>query len=475
MGRPAAYAFLLLSAWVAPVFADVPAEGSAQGATSDLREDERHGVRLGDLVLRPQLQVRLRGEGRGNPVDVGVLAPPPGAGPRADRAGGGLSRVRVGLDAEISVFRARAIVQDARVFGGPDGGAVLGDPGAASTGLYEGFLEAHAKERQQTFFRAGRQAVQWGDGRLIGAQDWSVRGRSLDAVRGNLWLGSRFHVEALGALLAAPAPAGVPLGQSFGSPKTGRALFGALAGFDVHPLLRFELLGLGRVTDAPASDPSRTQSLDQVHAKSQLVTTSLRVFGAEHGWAYSAEGALQGGRAELPTGSVPVFAFAAAGKVSRRVDELLLSPEPELGISYASGDARGSRLYTQFDPILPNPIAYGLIDAATWSNSVSVHASLALHLHERVAVVPTYRYLAFASASGDWIGGTLQPISNVASDSRTLGHELDLLLRWTPHRVFEARAGGALLVLGQGGKDRLPGAAESVRPYGLVQLQLNVD
>ena len=49
------------------------------------------------------------------------------------------------------------------------------------------------------------------------------------------------------------------------------------------------------------------------------------------------------------------------------------------------------------------------------------------------------------------------------------------MARWAPHRVFEARAGGALLVLGQGGKDRLPGASEAVRPYALLQLQLKFE
>lgn len=456
MVRALAVGCVLAMAWTSPAWADEP-------------------LHFGELRMRPLLEVRLRGEGRIAPLDVGATTPPPVGTARADLAGGAASRVRLGLDAEISLFRARILVQDARVFGGPDGGAVLGDPGAASTALYEGFLEAHRESQRDTFFRAGRQAIEWGDGRLLGAQDWSPRGRALDAVRARARLGARMHVDALGALLSAASPSSVTLGESFGAPSSGRGLFGGKVGFDVHPLLRFELLGLGRVTDVPLVDPLRAPSLARVHGKSQIVTSSLRVFGAHRGWSYSAEGALQGGRAELPSGAVPVFAFAGAGKVSRRIEELRLSPEPEIGVSYASGDARGSRLYTQFDPLLPNPIAYGLIDAATWSNSVSAYASVALQLHETLSLVPAYRYLAFASASGDWIGGSLQPISNVASDSRTLGHELDLMARWTPHRVFEVRVGAALLLLGKGGKERLPDAAETARPYALVQLRLHLD
>ena len=429
------------------------------------------GLKVGDVLFVPHLEARLRGEVRGHPVDVGVNAPPP-ATPRADLAGGGLSRVRLGIDAEISVFRLRTNLQDARVFGGPDGGAVLGDPGSASTGLYEGYLEAHEREHRQTYVRAGRQVVQWGEGRLVGAQDWSVRGRSLDSLRARADVGDRFHVDALGALLSAPKPGGVPLGQSFGAPQSGRGLFGALVGFDAHPLLRFELLGLGRITDAT---PASASSLDQVHAKSQIVTGSFRVFGDYDTLAYSLEGALQGGNADLATGSVPVLAYAAAARVSHRMDLVRLSPEPEVGFSYASGDARGSAKYTQFDPILPNPIAYSLMDVATWSNSITAHAAVTAHLCDTVAITPTYRYLGFTSDSGDWIGGTLQSVSTVASTSRTLGHEVDLLARWTPHRVFEARAGGALLFLGQGGKDRLPGASDAVRPYALLQVQLKVD
>lgn len=457
---------------LAPLLSLVVALPSLAAAEQPPPPDETpRGLRVGDVLFVPHLEARLRGELRGDPVDVGRAAPPP-ATPRADLAGGGLSRIRVGLDAEISVFRLRTNLQDARVFGGPDGGAVLGDPGAASTGLYEGFLEARTPDHHDTFLRAGRQVVQWGEGRLLGAQDWSVRGRSLDAVRARADVGERFHVEALGALLAAPSPGGVPLGQSFGAPQSGRALFGAQVGFDVHPLLRLQLLGLARLTD---DLPAARTSLETTHAKSQLITSSLRVFGDYAGWSYSAEGALQGGTANLPGGDVPVLAYAGAARIARRLDELRLSPEPELGFSYASGDAAGSAKYTQFDPMLPNPIAYGLMDVATWSNSVTAHAGVTVHVCDTIAVTPTYRYLGFASDSGDWIGGTLQSISQVPSASRTLGQEIDLMARWTPHRVFEARAGGALLVLGQGGKDRLPGASEAVRPYALLQLQLKVD
>ncbi len=456
-----------LVAYVAALVA-LPVWAHAEGGVDP---EIREGLAVGEALFVPHLEVRLRGEARGNPVDVGVVAPPPSM-PRADRAGGVLSRVRLGIDAEISVFRVRTNLQDARVFGGPDGGAVLGDPGSPSTGLYEGYLEAHAKQHRESYVRAGRQVVQWGEGRLLGSQDWSVRGRSLDSLRARADLGKRWHLDALGALLAAPTPGGVPLGQSFGAPESGRALFGGLVGLDVHPLLRFELLGLGRITDGAAVGAS---SLAQIHAKSQIATGSVRVFGDYAGMAYSLEGALQGGSADLPSGRVPVLAYAAAARVSRRFDFVRLAPEPELGFSYASGDARGSAKYTQFDPILPNPIAYSLMDVATWSNSLAVHAALTAHVSETLALTPTYRYLGFASNSGDWIGGTLQSISNVAGASRTLGHEIDLMARWTPHRVFEARAGAALLVLGQGGKERLPGASETVRPYALLQLQLKVD
>src|SRR5262249_13383010 len=152
-------------------------------------------------------------------------------------------RVRLGIAVDRGPVTGALVLQDARVLGNTE--SVFegpGQPALPSLAPYEAYVDVHSRSGRRMFLRLGRQRVAWGDGRLIGDDDWSATGRSLDAVRFGLELGD-LDLEAMGALLAAPG--GLPPSASGSRTPvihgTGAQLFGLHATYHLFPLLSVEL------------------------------------------------------------------------------------------------------------------------------------------------------------------------------------------------------------------------------------------
>src|SRR5580704_1306943 len=148
-------------------------------------------IPVGDWQLYPALEVRTRGEVRTDAPQLSGYGTP--LAPVQD-AYGVLERTRIGLGAEYGAvrgdpgfLRAQVTLQDARAWGVPSPTGVLGAEVStpSSTGLYEGWLEVRTSSARPAYLRIGRQAVTWGDGRLISNADWSPIARTLDAARGH--------------------------------------------------------------------------------------------------------------------------------------------------------------------------------------------------------------------------------------------------------------------------------------------------
>ncbi|MBW2552062.1 MAG: alginate export family protein [Deltaproteobacteria bacterium] len=105
------------------------------------------------------------------------------------------SRVRLGLDAQWKFLRVMMQVQDARLFGTRPG---FDDGG--SFALHQGILEFGNDERG--YVRVGRQEINYGNQRMIGALDWLMGARSFDALRFHGFFGDKVEVDAFGAMLA---------------------------------------------------------------------------------------------------------------------------------------------------------------------------------------------------------------------------------------------------------------------------------
>ncbi|WP_394826905.1 alginate export family protein [Pendulispora albinea] len=399
---------------------------------------------IGDWTFAPSLQLRTRGEYRHEPVDMGGRNAN-GTVSRVEDAGIVFERSRLGLAADRGALHAQVTLQDSHAWGASQYGFFA---------PFEAYAEARTGSSRAAFLRVGRQAVEWGDGRLLGVSDWHPVARSLDAVRGHVASGT-FDVDALAAMLDQPQPASPSFGQTgFPGNATGTQLYGLQIAWALDPLFRVELSGLARVARTIAQG-SRFY-LARMHG--ETYTGDLRVSGEGRGFKYAIEGAYQLGTAR--TLGVDRSAYAVAAYVGRTFDTIALTPTLRVGGSYASGDdGRGN--YKQFDPILPDiHVHHGGMDIFSWSNTADVSARLALVPWTDGVLGFEYRYARLAEASGEWLNATLTSIGSSAVGGATeLGHEADVFVSWLPWPSLELRGGYSAFFLGDGA--RAIGAAQA--------------
>jgi hypothetical protein len=403
-------------------------------------------VAVGDWKLAPVVELRVRGEGRHdlNAGDHGSL----------------VERARLGADAERGPIELRVVLQDAREWNLGAGSAALGQPGGfAQTGAYEAWFDVHTASAHPSFVRLGRQAVTWGEGRLLGASDWSPTGRSLDAVRGRLVVGE-WAFEALGASLSDPvSPTGSPVPQAYGE------LVGARVEWALDPLFAAEVYGLARFAqDLPEQDLEGS-------VLGSTYTAALALHGDAHSWRWGSEGALQLGHADGL--ALDRLAWAAAGHVAYTLERTLWRPTVGIGGSYASGADGGSK-YAAFDPLLPDAhTGYGAMDLFAWSNIIEGHARVAVEPWTDGEVSVEYRYARQAKATGSWRSDYLITIANPAANTEAeLGHEIDATVRWSPWAPLDLAAGYSAFVVGNGAKALLAEErvfAPDVAHYGFGQ------
>jgi hypothetical protein len=425
-------------------------------------------IALGDWQLSPSLEIRTRGEYRHDAPDMGGFDLYGQLGRRVRDAWVVSERSRLGLGVDHGAVRAQLTLQDARVYGAPSPTATLGDErGPSAFGPYEAYVEVRSSGSRPSTLRLGRQAVVWGEGRLIGDADFSPRGRSLDALRGHLVLGN-FDFEALASILEMPGPLGTSFDDRYSSSHSGVQLYGLTGRWSVDPLLRVEAFALARISrsDGDALDGSR---FALARLSGETYTGALRVSGDAKGWTYGVEGAYQFGTASsLTISGSDVSAYAAAAHVAKTFNEVRLTPTLRLGGSYASGDD-GSGTYHQFDPLLADPQRFhGQMDLFSWSNAIDVSGRAQIVPWNDTTFAVEYRYARLAEASGEWIGSYLTAIGSAApppgfaaagyapvpggSPSAELGHELDVAFSWRPWVPFEIRAGWSGLLLGDGAR-----------------------
>jgi hypothetical protein len=449
------------------------------------------GISVGAWTFRPELEVRVRGEYRRNPFDAGgdvfdptaVLAEGyqstlPTVSSRQPQVANEYfisERARLGLAVDRGPVTAAVTLQDARVWG--DAGATaLVAPGEAVPPVFapsEAYLEVHTRSGRKVFLRVGRQKVTWGDGRLVGANDWSATGRSLDAARFGFQAGD-FDVEAMAALLATPGqysalPNGAPATGMGTTPAegAGAGLYGLDAIWHALPLLNVEAMGLARIVREPTPStltPSNTFVIDG------------RISGDRRGFRYAVEGAYELGQVSSYGQNRDLRAFAFAGKASWETalpGHLTFNAEG----AYASGD-QGSYTgtVTRFDPILPDEhTLLSPMSLVAWSNLILGGGSIGLSPVDELVLNAGYRYAALAQPGGRWSDAALYPIGAVPTNtSRSLGHEIDASIRVTPWKPFEVETGYGLFLRGSGAEAILAAAGRPATVQHWVYLQTTV-
>jgi hypothetical protein len=402
--------------------------GWSHGAAAQETPAAPETLAVGDWRFTPVAEARLRLEYRHwlGDEDSGLL----------------VERARLGIDAEQGVFEGRVVFQDARTLDLGRGSHIAGGPlPLAVTGAYEAWGEARTPSRDASFVRAGRQAVTWGEGRLLGSADWLSTGRTLDGLRGRLVVADSAF-ELLAAVLTDPS---VPTIAAYGE------LFGARAELALDPLLAFEAYGLARLAhDNPL------ESLDST-VKGETYVLALRAHGDRQEWVYGAEGAYELGHVDVL--AEDRGAWAAAGHMGYRFYTAGPLDEARIAGSFASGDGGGAT-YRAFDPLLPDLHTWhGSMDLFAWSNEAEVSARASFVLGPAASATLEYRYARLANASGTWRTGYLATIGSAPGNSRAeLGHEIDAALSWSPCAPADFSLSYSLFLPGSGARAVLDAA-----------------
>lgn len=410
-------------------------------------------IAVGDWQLTPLLQVRTRAEYRHDPPELGGADLTGRDTPRTRDAWAVLGRARLGLGAERGALKAQVTLQDARAWGTPPPAALLAGA-AGSFGVYEAYFEAHTSSARPAYVRVGRQAFQWGEGRLVGMADWAPAARSFDAVRGHVPIGV-LDLDAFASILDTPRPIGVAGGDSMGPSYAGAQLHGLQLAWPIDPLLKLELSGLLRYTRS-AGLPLDGSRFAAARISGELYTASLRVWGDAKGWKYGVQGAYQlGNTTSLAVAGADVEAFALAGHVAHTFEAMTWTPTLRLGGSFASGDDGANRSkYKQFDPLFGDPhVWHGAMDLFSWSNQAEGSARISAVPWNETALALEYRHVRLVEAGGEWIGSYLTAVGREpASTENELGNEFDVTFSWKPWAPLEMLWGYSYLRLGEGAR-----------------------
>lgn len=427
-------------------------------------------IAVGDWLLSPLFELRTRGEYRRDAPDLGGFDAFGRLSPRVSDAWVILNRARLGLGVERGAVAGQITLQDARALGSPSPtGTLFTARGVSKFEPYEAYLMIRSSGARPNYIKLGRQAVVWGEGRLIGNADFGPAGRSLDALRTHLAVGN-FDFEGLAVMLELPGPLGSSVEDRSGPPRSGTQLYGLSAKWSIDPLLKLELFGIARIARGSGENLDGSRFALSRLAGEQI-TTALRVSGDSKGWTYGVEGAYQFGTTKsIGPGGSRIAAYAAAAHVSKTLTDVALTPTFRLAGSHASGDGDDTDdTYNQFDPILADPQRFhGQMDLFAWSNVVDVAA--------RATIVPwtdttfglEYRYAALSRAHGDWVGSYLTTVGRsapppgyaqagyapiTANASSELGHEIDAVFTWRPWLPLELKAGWSGMILGDGARN----------------------
>jgi alginate export protein/uncharacterized protein DUF1302 len=456
--------------------------GSLQAAAQ--LEELKDGIAVGEWTFYPSFELRVRGEYWHDPAQYGgllfgqaavqamshdSLLPEPGFTPAVDDVFLVSERARLGIRVGWDVLGANLVLQDSRAYGASPGTTT--GFGFGTFEPYEAWLDARTSVVDPTLrVRAGRQRVRWGDGRLLGDDDWSARGRSLDALTAHVRAGD-VDVEALGALVSLPgsaAAAGPSLAYAPGG--TGAQLYGIDGIWRIHPLFGIELTGLARMV----RDPVPVQLW-----RGDTFVADLRLFGEQRGVDYAVEGAFEGGSvaafADYPEPKPNVLAFAVAGHVAWQT---ALPGDFRFAArgAYASGHSSDPRdeTFGRFDPILPTTHEHqGMMGLYAWSNLIEAGAEVSAKPHEMLTASAGYTFVGLAEPADRWTAADLTPVGEAPdNESIVIGHEIDLGLRVDPWDYVSLGALYGLMVLGEGGNAILLASGRGdldLLHYGLLQ------
>jgi len=348
-----------------------------------------------------------------------------------------LLRTRLGVKAEIMENTSVYVqIQDNRTAGGEftvynaDGSFLF----AEGTDIHQAYIMLDKLWDSPFSLKAGRQELHYGDGRLIGADNWSNTGTAFDAAK-LMFNQGRVSIDLFMAQL-------VPFwGRSFGSMpnNTMSGLYSSVnylehGMWDAYLLLYYE----GSVgIDAPFENPAGT-----IADNTMLWTLGTRTSGMliDDNFSYHGEFAYQLG--QWLSSDVSAWAFSLGAGYTVPVN---VAPHFGVEFNYASGDDSvddGNR-GTFTNLFAANHNNYGYMDQFAWQNMLNLKATAGFKPVEKLDFHGDFHFFWLAQENDAWYTNWGLPWyfpsrpnfpqkfgRGAGGTANSAGNELDLLLKY---------------------------------------------
>lgn len=304
-----------------------------------------------------------------------------------------------------------------------------------NTNVRQFYLDWQPRERFK--LRLGRQELNYGNQRLIGAFGWDTVGRTFDGMRLTWQVSSRWSADAFGARLV-EVRRGTP--HRVGN----QDIYGLYTHFtpkrpaqvDLYALYHHD--GLRSRGELPGGTPSVTR----------IYTVGGRVLRSPgSGWRYDVESAWQFGR----RGADPHRAAALAAQVGYSFKRRF-SPSLAFEYDFATGDKNpfDGRAH-EFHNLFPtNHSFYGYADLMGWRNMHDLRTTVAAQLLQKLRLQADYHRFLLASRRGRWssAGGQTLGFDPTGNAGRDLGQEVDFLGRLPVNKYLQLESGYSVFVPG---------------------------
>lgn len=372
-------------------------------------------------TFEPSAQVRVRGEARVNGYTPTVR----------DDEYFVTSRIRVGLRASWTRLRLFAQAQDVRNLGD----SFPGSDGGAGFGIHQGYAEV---DFDHGYVRIGRQEVNYGTERFLGALDWLSSARSFDAARVHLTPTAKLEFDAFAAITRSENV--FLVNATDRATSAGDYFAASQLAYTPSPGLRLEANYFYRHDSATTALPLRSRD---IHAP------TIRASGNYHDGQlrYDVEGTVQTGQTNLGRH----FAYAFAGDVTARMGGAG-RPFVDGGASYATGRSSSGRV-DELENFFPtNHKFYGFMDLFGLRNIIEGHVGVShrfTHPNLTVAARGFGFFEQTTNATARWSTATGTTIAaGQGGGSRYIGAEADFWASYKPLDFLSINGGYSVFVPG---------------------------
>jgi hypothetical protein len=347
-----------------------------------------------------------------------------------------LSRLRLGLTIQpTSWLKFFAEGQDARAIGKSPAVPTFQN----TWDIRQAYVELGNGEKQMFGLRAGRQEINFGDQRLIGALNWTNSARTFDAVRGTVhYKGYRLDVFASSVVNQVDG--------TWDHHQQGNNLHGLYGGMEkLVPGATIEPYVLWRL------QPS--VNLDEK-------ITGIRWVGKlPLGFDYGSEMVKELGS----MGTENVRAWGGHWVVGWTDAKARLKPRAYIEYNYATGDSNAKdRTHGTFDQLYPTGHdKYGFADQVGWRNIRDFRAGVETKPRRNVTAAVEYNNWLLANANDALYnaGGVAIARSAAGTAGTHVGQEVDVIGTWSFYKPLQIGTGFGHIFPGEFLKKTTPGQA----------------